>query len=273
MKNTLKIFGLITLICFSFFYTDKVITVVSEQDPLMIQINNLSESYKIIPTESIVTSDTIIPGVNGREVNIEKSYKKMKKSNVFNSNLLVYDTLYSTEKLSDNLDKYIIKGNDSKKEVSVLFIIKNDNNVDRIINILKDKKIVANLFIDYKYLIDNINKIRNYSNNNIYSFQNEYSYDTLIVSNNIIRRISNNDPKFCLSTQKNKNNLNVCSFSEMNTIIPNVNGNINNIKNNLENGSIILFDTDISIVNELSYIIDFILGKGYVIVSLDKLLD
>ena len=58
----------------------------------------------------------------------------------------------------------------------------------------------------------------------------------------------------------------------MNTIIPSVNGTLFDIKNKLENGSIILFDTGINTVNELSYIIDFIVGKGYEIVGLDELL-
>ena len=35
MKDIVKTIGLITLICFSFFYTEQVITVVNEQDPIM----------------------------------------------------------------------------------------------------------------------------------------------------------------------------------------------------------------------------------------------
>lgn len=273
MKNTLKIFGLITLICFSFFYTEKVMTVVSDSDPLKIEISDLSDSYKILPNEAVITKDTIIPGNNGRKVNIDKSYKKMKETNVFNSNLLVYDTVYPMHTLSDNLNKYVIRGSINKKEVSIIFVFATDNNISKIINTLNNKNIIANLFIDYKYLNSNINSIRNYSNHNIYSYQEKYSYDTLIISNNIIKRITNNDPKYCLSKTKNNNNLSVCSYSNMNTIIPSINGNLSEIKTNLENGSIILLDTSINLVNELSYIIDFITGKGYNIVSLDKLLD
>ena len=273
MKKILKLFGLITLICFSFFYTEKVIYVVSEQDPLKIEINEAADSYKISPNEAIIEEDTIIPGSNGRVVNIEKSYKKMRKSNIFNNNLLVYDILYPEYILSNNLDKYVIRGNINKKEISILFIINSDNNLNKIINILDSKKIIANLFIEYNYLNSNINEIRKYINHNLYSYQEEYSYDTLIISNNIIKRIANNNPFYCLSKEKNKNNLNICSYSNMNTIIPTFEGNLNNVKMNLKNGSIILFDTSINSVNELSYIIDFIVGKGYDIVKLDDLLD
>jgi len=273
MKNTLKLLGLITLICFSFFYTEKVITVVSDQDPLKIEITNLSSLYKINPNEAVVTSDTIIPGIKGREVNIEKSYKKMRKNNVFNNNLLVYDIIYPEYTLANNLDKYVVRGGITKKQVSILFTINNGNNLGKIINILNNKQVKGNLFIDYTYLNNNINNIREYINHNIYSYQENYTYDTLMISNNIIKRIAHNEPKYCLVNEKNNNNLNVCVYSNMNTIIPSISGNLNDLKINLENGSIILFDTGINTVNEISYIIDFIIGKGYTIVGLDTLLN
>ena len=251
MKNTFKIFGLITLICFSFFYTEKVMMVVSEQDPLKIEIFNKADSYKINPNEAIITNDTIIPGTNGRIVNIEKSYKKMKKNNVFNSNFLVYDILYPEYILSNNLDKYIIKGSLNKKEVSILFIINNDNKLSKIINILDNKNITGNLFVEYKYLNSNLSNIKKYNYHNLYLYQEKYSYDTLMIANNIIKRLGNNSPSYCLCKEKNKDNLNVCSYSEMNTIVPSINGSINEIKLSLENGSIILFDTSIISDNEL----------------------
>jgi len=273
MKNVLKIFGFITLISFSFFYTDKVMNVVSEQDPLKIQINELAESYKIYPNEAIISEDTIIPGINGRVVNVDKSYKKMRKDNIFNRNMLVYDILYPKDKLEYNLDKYVIRGNVNKKEVSILFIIKNNTNIDKLINILDSKKIGVNLFIEYKYLNNNINKVKSLINHNIYSYQEEYSYESLVISNNIIKRILNSNSKYCLSKEKNSNNINVCSYSNMNTIIPSFVENINDLKLKLENGSIILLDTSLDSINSLSYVIDFIKGKGYNIVSLDDLLD
>lgn len=271
MKKCFKLFGLITLICFSFFYTDKVISVVSEQDPLKMQISNLASLYKISPNEAIVTSNTIIPGNNGKEVNVNKSYKKMKKNNIFNENLLVYDTLYPEYTLSSSLDKYVIRGSINKKEVSILFIVESSNNLSKIINILNNKNVVGNLFIEYKYLNSNISTIKEINNHNIYSYQENYSYDTLTISNNIIKRISDTDPRFCFSKKMDENNLSVCSYSDMNLIIPSIYGDVSDIMKNIENGSIILIDSNINMVNKLSYIIDFIVGKGYKIVGLDEL--
>lgn len=272
MKKLFKIFGIITFLCFSFFYTDRVMNVISDKDPLKQEIINLSNNYKLSSNEAVVSGDTIIPGSNGREVNVDKSYKKMRTGNVFNDKLLVFNVIYPEYKLKDNMDKYIINGNINKKEVSIVFIINNDNNLDKIISILDNKKVVSNLFIEYNYLFNNINKIKKYNNHNIYSYSDKYTYDTLVIANNIITRTMNNKPIYCLSKTKNKDNINVCSYSNMYTIIPSINGGYNDIKSNLSNGNIILLDTSINTVNELNLIINFINSKGYDIVGLDKLL-
>ena len=272
MKKLFKIFGIITFLCFSFFYTDRVMNVISDKDPLKQEIINLSNNYKLSSNEAVVSGDTIIPGSNGREVNIDKSYKKMRTGNVFNDKLLVFNVIYPKYKLKDNMDKYIINGNINKKEISIVFIINNDNNIDKIISILDNKKVVSNLFIEYNYLFNNINKIKKYNNHNIYSYSDKYTYDTLVIANNIITRTMNNKPIYCLSKTKNKDNINVCSYSNMYTIIPSINGGYNDIKSNLSNGNIILLDTSINTVNELNLIINFINSKGYDIVGLDKLL-
>ena len=52
------------------------------------------------------------------------------------------------------------------------------------------------------------------------------------------------------------------------SIIPSITGNYSNIKNNLENGSII----HITNSKELTYIIDYIQNKGYTIVPLQEII-
>lgn len=267
MKKIFRIFGIITLVCFSFFYTDRVMNVISDIDPLKNEIINLSKNYILSSNEAVITKDTIIPGTNGRKVNIDKSYKKMRINNVFNDNLLVFDTIYPLYKLEDNLDKYVIRGNINKKSVSIIFIINNNNSLEKLNNITSDIKL--NLFISYEYLFNNINKVKNYNKYNIYPYSDKYSYETLLIANNILERIGNNKSKYCLSIEKDKDNLNTCSYLNMNTIIPNINGGYNEITKNLVNGSIILINN----INELSYISNFIKSKGYNIVSLEDLLN
>ena len=79
MKRIIKFTGLLTLILFSFFYTDKVVEVIRENDKLMIELEQVSDNYKVNAINGIISGDTIKPGINGKKVNIEKSYKQMKE--------------------------------------------------------------------------------------------------------------------------------------------------------------------------------------------------
>ena len=72
----------ILLISFSFFYTDKVINIINHKNPLMKEIEELKSKYDVLPVNATLDTDTIVPGINGREINIDNSYNiwKPKKS-------------------------------------------------------------------------------------------------------------------------------------------------------------------------------------------------
>ena len=108
MKNIIKTISLLVLVCFSFFYTDKVMNIINQKDPLMIKIESLKEEYEVEPVNAMLDQDTIIPGINGRQIDVLKSYEEMKSSGIFREELLVYKDLYPSSLLSNNKDKYII---------------------------------------------------------------------------------------------------------------------------------------------------------------------
>ena len=109
MKKIIKLTGLIVLILFSFFYTDKVIEVIREEDKLMIELKELESTYKIEAVDANIVSNTIVPGINGRSINLDKSYKEMKSIGYINNNMLVYDTIKPTISITDNKDKFVTK--------------------------------------------------------------------------------------------------------------------------------------------------------------------
>ena len=261
MKKVIKTISLLVLICFSFFYTDKVINIINQKDPLMIKIESLKEEYKIEPVNAILNEDTIIPGINGRQIDVLKSYEEMKSSGIFREELLVYKDLYPSSLLSNNKDKYIIKGNNKENKVSLLLIL-NIKDIDNI----KDNNIT--LFINHKDI--NIKNITKLKNNEIYTYGNNgiYNNELLTSDNSIINRISNNESKYCLSNNKDNTVLEVCNKNNMYTIIPNIIGDYTEIKNNISNGSIILINN----TNNLNIIIKYINSKGYHIVPLSNLL-
>lgn len=262
MKKIIKKISLLVLICFSFFYTDKVINYINQNSELMKQIINVSEEYKLKEVNGYIEDDTIIPGIRGKEINISKSFNNMKKYNTFIEEYLVYDNIMPTIRLEDNKDKYIIKGNNNKKEVSILLIV-DSNNINKLEGINN-----ITLFMHHNILtIDNLNKLKN---NEIYTYGNNgtYSKSILINDNTLINNISNNRSKYCLLREKNIENLNECKNLDMYTILSIKGSNYNSIKDNLSNGKIIVLDN----INNLNNIIKYINSKGYRIVSLDRLL-
>ncbi|MBQ2872545.1 MAG: hypothetical protein IJE89_00925 [Bacilli bacterium] len=264
----IKLIGLISLICFTFFYTEKIISVSINQDQIMINLKEIENDYKIEPINAIINEDTIVPGKTGKELDLDNSYKEMKKIGYFEKSLLVYKTIYPEISIYNNYNKYIISGNTSNKNVSLIYIINNDKTIDNVLNIISNKNTTISFFIDSSYLnnnIDILNKLKDYE---IYNYGNSgiYTKDNLIITNNIINNKTNNSSLYCLFLTKNEESLNTCANNKMLSITPSISGNYNNIKNNIKNGSII----NITNTKELPNIIDYIKNKGYNIVSLSN---
>lgn len=266
----IKFIGLICLICFTFIYTEKIIDVSTSQDEIMIKLKEIEDTYKIEPINAIIQEDTIIPGVVGKSIDLDSSYKQMKKIGYFEESLITYKNIYPEISIYNNYNKYIIKGNSQNKQVSLIYIINNHNTIDNILSIMNLKNTTISFFIDSTFLNNNIDIIYKLQKYEIYNYGNngKYTKDNLIITNNIINNKSNNNSTYCLFLTKDINSLNTCADNKMLSIIPGINGNYNDIKNNIENGSII----NITNTQELTYIIDYIQNKGYSIVPLSNII-
>ncbi len=277
MKNIIKFLGLLSLICFSFFYTDKVMDVALEQDKIMISINNVKDDYREDAIEAIIDNDTIIPGTSGREVDIEKSYSNMKSIGLFHENYLVFKDVMPKITLNDNMDKYIIKANGSKQIISLIFIVDNDSDFNMIYNIAKSKNVKVNLFLDYEYLNKKINSLNKIVDVSIYSYgeDGKYTKDNIIYTNNLIERITKRKANYCLVTDKNSSNLKVCSDNKSYTIYPNLiikDNLLSIVKNGVSKGDLILIDINKNNINQLPSAIEYISAKGLEFEYLDEIL-
>ena len=239
--KAIRIIGLMALICFTFFYTEKIIDVSLMQDNVMIEINDNTDNFYVKPTDALIEGETIIPGKVGKEVDINKSYKEMKKLGYYEESLLVFNDIYPEVSIYNNYNKYIISGYRYDKKVALVYIINSDMKVKNIKNVGKTK---LNLFIDSTFLNKNIEIIYQFKDYEIYNYGNNgiYTKDSLIMSNNIINNKANNNATYCLFLEKDQEGLNNCSNSKMLAIMPSINGGYNEIKNNITNGSIILIN-------------------------------
>lgn len=278
MKKIIKLTGLVAIIVFSFFYTDKVVEVVREKDSLMIKLESVKDLYKVEAEEAKINKDTIIPGINGRDINIEKSYKKMRELGIFNKDLIDYNITTPKEKLTDNKDKYIISGNSRKQMVSIVFIVDSNKYLEEVEDIANSKEVILNYFVTYEYLLNNSTKITKLTNREIYNYgaSGNYTPDNLIFANNFISRITKNNAIYCLTKNKDKKLIDLCSNNELYTIYPNIiidNNPYSEVKEQLKSGSIILMELNNNTKTELGIIIDYIRGKGLKIGGLSSLIN
>ncbi len=251
MKKIFNFLFTIILLIFSFYYANIVRNFLKNKDPLMQEIKSKQNKYYKEPIDAIITNKTIIPGISGTKLNINASYQKLKKIKKFDSSSLIIDKVKPSISLTNNIDKYIINGNLNKKNISIII---STNNLE-IVKYYKNTNI--NFIIDKYFLLDNLNYLNSITNN------------IIIYQGNLIK---NKRINYCYET--NINNLNICSYYNLYTIIPNIitHDYYYNVYNTLENGKIFMFYLN-SNLDEFNILLKSISNLNYNLVSIDKLIE
>lgn len=280
LKNYLSYLGVLVLACFSFYYTDKAADIVKRNDPIMRNIVANSSSYNVESVSAYISGDEIIPGINGKEVNISKSYQNMKKYNSYNDSMYVFNEVTPNISSVNTFDKYIVSGNTLKNQVSLVFKATDNSYINTVNNILFNKNVVATFFIDGSVVENNTPEVLDLVSNG-YEIENlgydgKYSIEMFGWTNNLISSITNIDPKFCYTDYKVSEVIDLCSKYQMYTVKPTIsvdNYPFSSVKNNLASGSIISFNLNNETIKELPSIISYIKQKGYDLVTLSELVN
>lgn len=251
--------------------------VIREEDRIMVELKNIQDIVNVSAVDAVVSDDTVIPGINGKIVNIDKSYKKMKNLGLFQQDKIVYDVIHPNVSMTFHKDKYLVMGNGNKQMVSIIFLLESNKYLDSIERIITSKDVVVNYFVSYGYLVSNSTRIKDMVNREFYSYgdNGNYTPDNLLFSNNLISRISHNNANLCICLKRNKNVLDLCSKNDLYTIIPNIicsDKSYDRVKSSVNSGSMIFLYMNKDTVMELSTIIDYIKGKGLKIVGLSQLI-
>lgn len=271
LKKFLKISAVLLLVGFSFFYTEKVTIIARNSDPIMRAIKKEEKDKKISNVNPVINKDEYIMGINGCEIDVDKSYSKMRSVGEFKEELIV---MKETSNDKDLTDKYVIGGNNKEKNLSLIFIVNKDID-SKLTDYINKKNIKVNYFIDGKYLEENMITVKFLSeNSNIYYLgeNEEYSEENMLYHNNLISMNGSNEPKYCFTSDKDNNILKMCNDYDMITIKSDIikNNIYKNVKDKLNNGVIFAIDSDN--IDEIKVSINYILSKGYNIVSLEDLL-
>lgn len=270
MKNFLSLLGLITLFIFSFFYTEQTIMVVKDMDDTMIELKQKSVTYNTKAISAKVTDDTLIPGIAGKTVDINKSYVKIKEYGRFDPNLLVYKKELPQTTISNSYNKFVISGNPDKRMVSLIFLVHEQDNPDKVIDILNDKEVKSTFFVDGNWLEKHVEKLdylisSGHTVGNL-SYNGNYQDSSFVWIDTIITKIGKQDKSYCYSENKDKKVIDICKLYKDTTITPNIvieNEGLSTLKKELTAGSLIAIEINDQTEKELPMYINYIKSKGY----------
>ena len=236
------------LFVFSFLYLKKSTIFIKENDKLMIEIKDNEFKYNSLPINAIITNNTMIPGIYGKKINLDETYKRMKKIDYFNESLLVFDLVEPNKSIKDIYDKIIISGNYSKKNISIILSTNEENIITYFDKILKANNIYADILIN-----KNIN-ITNTNFKNIIS-TNYQDYIGYCLSYNLII------PSSCIKNNK---------FTILGNLINNY--YLTKTKEIVKNGIILVYQFNKNNYQELNIIIKYLKNNNYNIVPISELI-
>lgn len=280
IKKLYQILIVMVLCAFSFFYTEKVVDFIRNSDPIMKSIKEKSSHHEIKPVDAKIEKDKIVPGISGKKVNYKESYKKMKQYGKYNESLTVFESVEPTISIQDYYDKYIQEGSGINNDISLVFVVRQSDDITSILNILNENAALSTFFVDGLWLENNESLATTLAEEGheleVLNYNNSYEELYFSSSLNLVNRITNKKPKYCYAEYDNKEVLELCTKLELHTIIPTIKtGNypFSEIKKRLSKGAIASLPINSSTEIELPTIINYIRQRGYIINTLDNLLN
>ncbi len=278
-KKIIEILFACLLVFASFFYTDEVVSMMEDKDPVMIKIKKEKKSLEEESINAKVNGEYLVPGYSGLVVDLDKSFNKMKKYGGYNESLIVFKESTPTISVDEYYDKYIVSGNGFTNYISLVFEITDKELLPKIKDILKENDVRATFFVDGVLLKeDNIlvtSLLQDFHEIELLNYKG--SYDRLVFEEALdtLQVIANRRGKYCLAKYDQKEILELCSKEKMHTIIPTIQISSNpylSLKGKLREGSIISITPTKENISELDVVVKYIKQRGYTLDTLEQLL-
>lgn len=269
MKTAFKYVGILALMCFSFYYADKVAKFMKAEDSVMKTINEYAAKYNTECREGYITEEGVVLGVSGLAVDTELSYSEMKGIG-FEETLLEYKEASCIVSKVNNRDDYIIKGNEARNSISLIIEVNSGKQIKEILKIAQTKNAKLSFLTDRVFLKNNKEtalEIINGGHDILYMGENNEDLKDFL---NILKSINKEKETFCVYNGGSEM-LDYCYKNEVNTIKPNkiyTSNYLSNIKMDISKGEFFILKESTVLKNELGVIINYIRSKGLKVVSI-----
>ena len=242
------------IVLFSFYYTDRVFEFSINNNTILASINEYAKNYDTKCIEGSINENGIILGLSGLKVDKNKSYSNM-KGNRFKDELIEYEKEECILSKENNLDKYIISGNNINKNISLVIDIVNQKYYKKMIEVFENNNIRYNLLVNDNFKNNEYETIL-YKGDNIKSFKKQYNNIYCVKTNDY--EIINDCKKYKINSIRMINYIDSKLFT--------------NIKKLLNNGNIIFIKESNLNLDELEITIKYITSRGFNIVDINDLL-
>lgn len=254
LKKFYKVFGIVAIMLFSFYYTEKIALLMRQKDPIYETIEVVKKDSNINFVNAEIDEETIVPGMNGLSVNTEKSFQKMKSFGAFNKYYLIFDQVKPEISLEDNKDKIIKEGNKKKKSVAIVLA-----NTGEISNYLKNNQIKATILINK----DTFQRD---------SFFEQINYDNRFMkeTDGLLNSIHQNK-NICVLNQYNTE---ACKKDQKYLVKPEVEltgTNVALVKGKIESGTILMIQQNAKL-EDFKLLLNQVKSKGLNLVTLSELI-
>lgn len=292
-------------ICLSFFtglglayLTVNETVAVNKDDSLYQKIESEKSNYEWEAEDAKIDSVwKKTPGIVGRKVDVEASYKKMKKEGIYNPKLFVFKLVRPKVSLEDLPASPIYRGHPEKQMVSLLINVSwGEGYIPDMVEILNKHQVKATFFIDgafandFTHLVQMIEEeghtlgSHGYQHKDMAQMSKQQARNNLEQANDLLFALTKEEIKYFAppSGSFNTGTVEVADEMGMETILwtvdtidwkkPTKDVLISRVLNKIHNGATILMHPTQVTVDSLPELIEKIKEKEYKISSLPKLL-
>ncbi len=264
MNKYLKCFLIFLMAIFSFYWTNRVIELSEKNNVILASINKYANDFDYKCREGSITEDGIILGLSGLNVDKDKSYSNMKGIG-FKKELIEYKENECILNKKNNYDKYIIRGNEYSKNVALVIDVDTGLYFKKMLKISNNKNVELNILMNYNTLNKYVDDIENHSNILFKGNSKDELNNFIKVLHNEIYCVKSNNYEIIDDCMKKKiNSIKIMNYIDNDLLI--------STKKILDKGVIIFIKESNNNLNEISATINYILSKGYKIVSINDLL-
>ncbi|PJN87186.1 polysaccharide deacetylase family protein [Bacillus sp. mrc49] len=190
--------------------TDDSVATMKQEDEILLQIKDSAKKYEVAPQDARIDSVwKTVPAYNGLKVNIDDSYKAMKKAGEFDEDKLVLEQVPAKVHLNDLDPAPIYRAHPEKQVVSFLINVAWGNEyLQDMLAVLKKNNVKATFFLEgnwtkknpelAKMIKDGGHEIGNhsYSHPNMQNISAQATREELRKTNEVIEAVTGSKMKW-----------------------------------------------------------------------------